>query len=110
MNSFSSASKASTSEQKPFPAPIVAEKAFALNAQTPIRSAGCACGGDCPKCKNKNHTRNVVAQAKLQVGAVDDVYEHEADRVADEILATLSGKAISGKAPGKRPFWIWQPP
>src|SRR4051812_14599862 len=35
-----------------------------------------------------------AAQAKLVVGAVDDPFEHEADRVADEVVRSLRAPSI----------------
>ena len=41
----------------------------------------CACGGGCPRCQNIS-----PIQTKLGVSEPGDVYEHEADRVADEVM------------------------
>ena len=41
----------------------------------------CACGAACPKCQAEE-----AIQPKLQIGAPDDQYEQEADRVADQIM------------------------
>ena len=41
----------------------------------------CPCGGGCPKC-----LRTLGVQAKLQIGAPNDKYEQEADRVADQVM------------------------
>ena len=46
------------------------------------RKAGCACGGDCPKCRSE-----LGIQAKLKVGAPNDKYEQEADQVAERIVS-----------------------
>ena len=57
----------------------------------------CACGastsnGDaCKDCKKK-------LQAKLAVGETDDPLEHEADRIADRVMASSSGGSV-GAAP-----------
>src|SRR5262245_9304144 len=55
------------------------------------RKAGCACGGGCPKCR-----RELGLQAKLEVGAPNDKYEQEADRVAEQIvsLGVISSNAM----------------
>lgn len=45
------------------------------------RSTSCACGGGCPSCG-----RAPALQPKLQIGALDDKYEKEADRVADQVM------------------------
>jgi hypothetical protein len=48
-------------------------------------------GSDCEECKkNGSHT----LQAKLAVGAAGDVYEQEADRVADQVLASPSHAGV----------------
>ena len=41
----------------------------------------CACGGTCPKCRAEQSI-----QPKLKIGAPDDEYEREADRVADQVM------------------------
>ncbi len=48
------------------------------------RSPGCACGGSCPTCKDEEE--NIQIQTKLKVGAPDDKYEQEADRVAEMVV------------------------
>lgn len=52
-----------------------------IRTDTVYRKALCSCGGTCPKCKGK-----LAAQAKFKLGAVDDKYEREADRVADQVM------------------------
>jgi hypothetical protein len=47
------------------------------------RKAACACGGGCPNCEAE---KNRFLQAKLKVGAHDDHYEQEADRVAERVM------------------------
>jgi len=44
----------------------------------------CGCGGACASCASKDETQRV--QTQLTVGPAHDVYEQEADRVADSIL------------------------
>jgi hypothetical protein len=56
-------------------------------APTASITASCACGGSCPNCNSRKKTGTGILQKKLQVGASDDVYEQEADSVADQILA-----------------------
>jgi hypothetical protein len=66
----------------------------------------CACGGSatssltgkCEVCK-KNRL-----QAKLTIGASNDPLEQEADRVADQVLATPVHSAISGATPSIQRF------
>ncbi|MFZ0062724.1 MAG: DUF4157 domain-containing protein [Pyrinomonadaceae bacterium] len=50
-------------------------------------------GGDCEDCKKKT---SIGVQTKLTVGAAGDAYEQEADRVADQVLATPSRGAVRG--------------
>ncbi len=52
------------------------------------RKGGCACGGQCPRCK---------AQSGLTVGPADDQFEREADRIADQ---AMSGGPIDTVGPG----------
>ena len=46
----------------------------------------CACGGTCTSCAGKENERGEI-QTKLAIGQPGDVYEREADRVADEVVA-----------------------
>jgi hypothetical protein len=45
------------------------------------RKSACACGGGCPRCERK-----LRIQPKLALSQPGDVYEQEADRVADEVM------------------------
>ncbi len=45
------------------------------------RAPRCACGGGCPRCRNK-----LPVQAKLAVSQPGDTYEQEADRVAEQVM------------------------
>jgi hypothetical protein len=61
---------------------------FSINSSVPTssnlflrRKSTCACGGGCPRCK-----RQETIQPKLKVGAPNDIYEQEADRVAEQIM------------------------
>jgi len=45
----------------------------------------CACGGTCASCAGKEDERRKI-QAKLKIGQPGDVYEQEADRVADAVM------------------------
>lgn len=63
---------------------------------TPVRrptlQRKCACGGtpgptgECAACRRKRLQRSGKLQAKLTVGAPDDRYEREADRIADRVV------------------------
>jgi len=48
----------------------------------------CACGGGCPACRAK-----AAALAALPIHSADDVYEREADRVADAVMRGGSAPA-----------------
>lgn len=54
------------------------------------RRSACACGGSCPSCSSKgpgDQLLDGLLQTKLSVGSVNDAYEQEADRVADQVMA-----------------------
>lgn len=59
----------------------------------------CACGGsaglsgECEECSKKKMSG---IQAKLKVSELGDVYEQEADRIADQVLAAPAHSMISG--------------
>jgi hypothetical protein len=48
------------------------------------RQPACACGGGCPRCRAE--TRYGPIQTKLAVSQPGDVYEQEADRVAEQVM------------------------
>ncbi len=51
-----------------------------LNISGKIQSKPlCPCGGGCPRCSG-------VIQAKLKIGQPNDIYEQEADRIADQVM------------------------
>lgn len=54
-------------------------------AAAPVRvlQRKCACGGSCPSCADKEKS----LQRKLAIGAANDPLEHEADRIAEQVLA-----------------------
>ncbi|HMF48859.1 MAG TPA: hypothetical protein VK603_09460, partial [Candidatus Saccharimonadales bacterium] len=61
----------------------------------------CACAspassltGECKECMSEKHF-----QRKLSVGASNDPLEHEADRVADRVLAMPAHAAVHGASP-----------
>jgi hypothetical protein len=81
MTSFSTASKISSSEQKPVLA-AAAEKSFISNTETPLRSATCACGGDCPKC---NNNRGIAQEKPQLVSFNNDTYEQTSDKIANAL-------------------------
>ena len=67
----------------------------------------CACGnhamagGECKECGKK---KRLGLQAKLKVNEPGDIYEQEADRVADQVMATPAHQAASGAPPGIQRF------
>ena len=60
-------------------------------APTGLLQRKCACGnltmmgGECTACSQKNR---LGLQTKLKVNEPGDIYEQEADRIADHVLAT----------------------
>jgi Domain of unknown function (DUF4157) len=52
-----------------------------LSTGIPLIQHQCACGGGCPRCQE-----NLTLQTKLKIGEPGDVYEQEADRIADEVM------------------------
>ena len=57
------------------------------------RKPACACGGTCPKCRTED-----AVQTKLRIGAANDKYEQEADRVADQVIHTR-GTSFGARVP-----------
>jgi hypothetical protein len=56
------------------------------------RSPSCPCGGGCPRCRG-------VIQPKLVIGQPGDIYEQEADRIADQVMAIPAHPAASSAPP-----------
>lgn len=76
--------------------PIAAHPAFAPFIQM---KNSCVCGGGCPRCLSGQHL-----QAKLKVGAHNDIYEQEADQVADQVMRmaeTVVNHPLGGEQDGK---------
>src|SRR5437867_4008561 len=48
------------------------------------RKTNCACGGGCPNCGNDSDDLKI--QTKLAISQPGDVYEQEADRVAEQVM------------------------
>lgn len=65
-----------------------------------VQRKGCACGGGCPMCKNKKEVvqPGLVIQPKLKVGATNDKYEQEADRVAEHVVNGGGTSSIASNA------------
>jgi hypothetical protein len=55
--------------------------ATTIAPNTVQRKSACACGGGCPRCKNK-----LPLQTMLAVSEPGDVYEQEADRVVEHVM------------------------
>jgi hypothetical protein len=79
---------------------------LSLMAVSPRLQRKCACGapsaagGTCAACEEKVTGANpVVLHRKLAIGAVDDPLEHEADLVADQVMAAPAHSATSGASP-----------
>ncbi|RZI84287.1 MAG: DUF4157 domain-containing protein [Rubrivivax sp.] len=53
--------------------------------------SSCACGGACPRCQ---------AKSNLTIGAPDDHYEREADRVADAVVSGSQADSVQGISSG----------
>jgi Domain of unknown function (DUF4157) len=68
------------------PMPVALSRSFPVPTIDP-----CACGGGCPRCKNK-----LPIQRKLAVSEPGDIYEQEADRIADQVMAAPSHRAANG--------------
>jgi len=97
-----------TSPRRPDPGAAVAKAVAPAqpSAAAPRIASSCACGGGCPRCRSQHgHTgtpallagllQTVLAPGNLHVSANDDPAEHEAERVAGEIL----GQRGSAKPP-----------
>lgn len=52
----------------------------------------CACGGSCASSADKEEEGKII-QTKLTIGPANDVYEQEADRVADQVMR-MPGSSI----------------
>ena len=59
----------------------------------------CGCGGRCPRCRQETNQENPVLQKKLHIGAVNDPFELEADRIADKISETSNNGTLRANAP-----------
>jgi hypothetical protein len=68
-------------KQATAPSPIF--EPMMSSEQAPMVQAKCACGGGCPGCKDQ-----LPIHAKLAVSEPGDIYEQEADRIADQVMAT----------------------
>lgn len=62
------------------------------------RKAACACGGGCPRCAQE-HTPEII-QTKLQISAPGDLYELEADAVAEQVMR-MPDTAVQRQSDGR---------
>ena len=62
--------------------------------QTPVIQR-CACGGSCPSCQAERE-KELFIQTKLRIGAPNDIYEQEADRVADTVMRIPESQITEG--------------
>ncbi len=60
------------------------------NPQVPIiqLKLTCPCDGGCPRCRG-------AVQPKLRIGQPNDIYEQEADRVAEQVMKMPENVAVS---------------
>jgi hypothetical protein len=71
-------------------------------SQSGILQRKCACGsaagmsGECEECSKK---KRLGLQTKLKVNDPGDIYEQEADRVADQVMAAPAHSVVSGAPP-----------
>ena len=71
-------------------------------SQSGILQRKCSCGGSagmsggCEECSQK---QQFGLQTKLKISEPGDSYEREADRIADQVMATPAHPAISGASP-----------
>ena len=70
-------------------------------APTGLLERKCTCGnhtvagGECSECSN---TKRLGLQTKHKINEPGDIYEQEADRIADQVMATPAHHAVSGTA------------
>ena len=87
-----------------------AARAHSLNSRvTPIHGAmlqrKCACGGSsgltgsCSACEKKKLVGGQPLQTQLAINEPGDRYEQEADRIAEQVLATPASAAVSAARP-----------
>ena len=53
-------------------------------------------GGECSECSKK---QRLGLQTKLKVNEPGDIYEQEADRIADQVITTAAGPVVGGTPP-----------
>jgi hypothetical protein len=74
-----------SAHQKPVratPVPVARSLSTGLAGSAMLqRKPGCACGGGCPLCQEQ-----ALLQTKLKISEPGDVYEQEADLIADQVM------------------------
>src|SRR5436190_6767469 len=74
-------------------------KPFLLPSRNLLIQRKCACGGtpgptgECEECSKK---KRVGVQTKLRVNEPGDIYEQEADRIADQVMSTTAHPTLNG--------------
>jgi hypothetical protein len=74
----------------------------ALPSTGAVLQRKCACGGaagmsgECEECSQQ---QRLGLQTKLKINEPGDIYEQEADRIADQVIATPAHHAVSGASP-----------
>ena len=71
-------------------------------SQSGILQRKCACGGSAGmsgKCEECSKKQRLGLQTKLQVNEPGDIYEQEADRIADHVMAATAHPIVNGAPP-----------
>lgn len=89
MNALAAVPKEKAPKPQGLMAQSLSKQISASSSEPQVRSAPCACGGNCPTCKS-----TLGVQAKLKVGAANDKYEQEADRLAEQVVSGGASSAI----------------
>src|SRR5713101_6999982 len=64
--------------------PWYAQPVTVIDGPVIQRQPNCACGGGCPRCQEQERHQSI--QTKLAISTPGDLYEQEADRVAEQVL------------------------
>lgn len=73
-------------------------EAAPVQSGAPMIQRKCACGGTCAGCAGKEEEGRKI-QPKLTVGPAHDVYEQEADRVAEQVMRIPDSSVQNGNEP-----------
>ncbi|MDR2153615.1 MAG: hypothetical protein LBE78_01110 [Burkholderiaceae bacterium] len=78
---------------------LITRPSSAPLAGRPLRlQRKCACGASTPKGEMCDECKGKALQTKLAIGSVNDPLEREADRVADQVMASSAPAALGGGA------------